>query len=180
MNKANKYLIDDYRKYYPRNPSALRRIKLLLTCDMTRLRWKYVKNMRRCDCREYNSNLINNIKKLFFQMRKNKLGAKLGFEIGSKNIGPGLCLYHNGPIVINGNSVIGRNCSLHGDNCIGNDGYSDSCPTIGNNVKIGVGAKIIGDVKIADNVVIGAGSVVVNSINKNGAVVVGVPGKIIK
>ena len=180
MKKANKCLAEDYRKYFFKKPGILRRIKLLLTCDMTYLRWRYVKNMRRCDCREYNSNPINNIKKLFFQMRKNRLGVKLGFEIGSKNIGSGLCLYHNGPIVINGNSVIGRNCSLHGDNCVGNDGHSDSCPIIGDNVNIGVGAKIIGDIRIADNVIIGAGSVVVKSIDKEGAVVVGVPGEIIK
>ena len=42
---------------------------------------------------------------------------------------------------------------------------------------MGVGAKIIGDVLIADSVVVGAGAVVVHSIKKKGAVVVGIPAK---
>ena len=107
-------------------------------------------------------------------------GLILGYEIFSNNIGGGLCLYHNGPIVINRNSIIGSNCSLHGDNCIGNDGISDDCPVIGDNVEIGVGAKIIGNVRIANNVTVGAGAVVVSDILKENSVVVGVPAKIIK
>lgn len=104
----------------------------------------------------------------------------MGFEITSNNIGKGLTLYHDGPVVINGSSIIGENLCLHGNNCIGNDGITNECPVIGNNVDVGVGAKLIGKVHIADNVRIGAGAVVVESIEKQGAVVVGVPAKIIK
>lgn len=129
---------------------------------------------------KYSSNFLNNIKKIYYDRKRNKLGILLGYEIYSKEIGYGLCLYHNGPIVINKNSIIGNNCSLYGDNCIGNDGISDECPIIGDNVEIGVGAKIIGNIKITNNVIIGAGAVVVNDILEENSVVAGVPAKIIK
>lgn len=66
---------------------------------------------------------------------------------------------------------------MHGDNCIGNRGnfQKDGFPIIGNNVDIGVGAKIIGPVRIADDIRIGANAVVVNSFDEPGITIVGVP-----
>lgn len=64
---------------------------------------------------------------------------------------------------------------MHGDNCIGNNGITDDAPTIGNNVDIGFGAKIIGGIKIADDVKIGAGAIVVKDCLRKGATLVGVP-----
>lgn len=67
-------------------------------------------------------------------------------------------------------------CQLHGNNCIGNNRKEDErSPHIGNNVEIGVGAKIIGDIYVVDNVKIGANAVVVKSCFTNGATLVGVP-----
>lgn len=64
----------------------------------------------------------------------------------------------------------------HGNNCIGNNRKEDErAPHIGNNVEIGVGAKIIGDIYVVDNVKIGANAVVVKSCFTNGATLVGVP-----
>ena len=137
------------------------------------LRWQYIKYMRLA---EYSNGLI----KYIYLRRKNLLGNKLGFEIWCKNIGKGLQLFHNGPIVINKDAVIGNNCSFHGDNCVGNNGFSLDCPVIGNNVNIGVGAKIIGDVVIADGCVIGAGSIVVSSVLEPNSIVVGIPGRAVK
>ena len=51
-------------------------------------------------------------------------------------------------------------------------------PTLGNNVVVGVGAQVIGNIHIGDNTKIGAGSVVVNSVPPN-ATVVGVPGRVV-
>lgn len=58
--------------------------------------------------------------------------------------GEGLIIHHNGNIVVNRSSKVEKNCQLHGDNCIGNVGKSDSltdCLQIGNNVEIGVGQR---------------------------------------
>lgn len=73
---------------------------------------------------------------------------------------------------------MGNNCSLHGDNCIGNDGANDyDCPIIGDNVDIGVSAKIIGGIHIADGVKIGAGAVVVKDCLTPNCTLVGVPAR---
>jgi len=86
-------------------------------------------------------------------------------------------------VFISQNAVIGKNVTIFHQVTIGSIQTEDSkhpgSPTIGNNVIIGVGAKILGGITIGNNVKIGANSVVVKDIPDN-AVVVGVPGKIIK
>lgn len=52
-------------------------------------------------------------------------------------------------------------------------------PTIGNDVMIGAGAKVLGEIRIADGVIIGANSVVIHSVDTIGAVVAGSPAKVI-
>ena len=98
------------------------------------------------------------------------MGVFIGVEIPENVFGEGLIIHHNGSIVVNG--------QLHGDNCIGNVGKSDSltdCPQIGNNVEIGVGAKVLGGIIIADNIKIGANAVVTKSFDEKGITLVGIP-----
>ena len=116
----------------------------------------------------------------YYRRQKNILGSRLGFTIHKHVFGPGLRIWHYGNVVVNAYARVGRNCSLHGDNCIGNNGFGGASPRIGDNVDIGVGAKIIGDITIANNVIIGAGAVVNRSILEENVVVAGVPAKIIK
>ena len=111
---------------------------------------------------------------------KNKLGRKLGIELNEKNIGFGVELYHTFGTVINGDAVIGNNCKFHGNNCIGNNGLTPECPILGDNVRMGNGAKVIGGVRIADDVVIAAGAVVVHSFTKAGVTLAGVPARVVK
>lgn len=118
---------------------------------------------------------------LYYVRRRNNIAYKLSIEISTENIGKGLLLFHSGAIVVNEKAIIGDFCKLHGNNCIGNNGSpGGKCPVIGNNVSIGVGAKVIGDVSIADNIIIGAGAVVVDSFTEAGVVIAGVPAKVIK
>jgi serine O-acetyltransferase len=94
--------------------------------------------------------------------------------------GPGLRIWHFGNITVNAEARVGRNCTLHGDNCIGNNGKDNKCPVIGDNVELGVGAKIIGDVVLGDNIIIGAGAIVNHSFPEGNVVIAGVPAKIVK
>lgn len=116
----------------------------------------------------------------YYRRKKNILGEKLGFTIHKFVFGSGLKIWHYGNIVVNACAKIGKNCTLHGDNCIGNDGFNSASPIIGDNVDIGVGAKIIGNITIANNVIIGAGAVVNKSITEEFVVVAGVPARIVK
>ncbi len=97
-------------------------------------------------------------------------------ELGT-NIGKGLFLAHPISIVISCKSTIGDYVWIYQDVTIGNM-YEQGNPTIGNNVLLFAGAKIIGNVKIGDNAVIGANAVVTHDIPDN-AVAVGVPAKVI-
>ena len=117
--------------------SPLHVAKIALTRDSAWLRWRFVRYMR---LQQYSCGLLN----FYFSLRKNLLGNKLGFEISGDNVGEGVYLIHNGPIVINSAAVLGKGVKLHGDNCIGNDGITDDCPLIGDGVDIGVGAKVLG------------------------------------
>ena len=98
-------------------------------------------------------------------------------------VGSNLKLHHGQGCVINGEVVMGKNCSIRHLTTIGNkqlaDGRYSNSPRIGDNVDVGASAIIIGDITIGDNVVIGAGSVITKSIPAN-SVVVGNPGKILK
>ena len=144
--------------------------------------FQYLKALRKAEYYFNNKskNFYFEIRYLFAERKKNKIGNKLGIEICNNSVEKGLFICHSGSIVINGEARIGRDCILHGDNCIGNDGSNSEAPIIGDNVDIGVGAKIIGDIKIADNIVIGAGAVVVDSCEISESVIVGVPAKRIK
>ena len=132
---------------------------------------------------EYNINTANGSKLkgalgLYYDRRRNVLGTRLGIEIGPNCFGPGLTIFHGGSIIVNPAVRAGNNCRLHGGNCIGNNGKSEAVPRIGNNVDIGYGAVLIGDIEVADNVVIGANAVVNKSVLIPGSVVVGNPGRV--
>ena len=126
------------------------------------------------------SNVLFKIKYFFYVRRRNRFGEKLGLEIDTRNIGKGLVVYHYNN-VINPSAIIGENLHLHGCNVIGNAGNGDlRCPVIGNNVMMGAGAKVIGNVTISDNIKIAAGAVVVNSFTEPGITIGGIPARNLK
>lgn len=137
---------------------------------------------------DYYKNKIDNSRNPFYQLmylfyirKRNVLAEKIGVEASTANIGKGLLIYHSQGTVINGKSIIGEHCSLHGNICIGNGGEADKdTPIIGNNVIIGTGAKILGGVKIADGIKIAAGAVVVHSFEEPGITIAGIPAKKVK
>lgn len=95
-------------------------------------------------------------------------------------VGPGLYIGHFGGIVVNGDTVIGRNCNLSQGVTLGQGsrGANKGCATIGDNVYFGPGAKVVGAVTIGDNVAVGANCVVTKDVPA-GTTVAGVPGRVI-
>ena len=92
-------------------------------------------------------------------------------------IGPGLYLPH-GNVVIDGIVRIGRHCVIAPWVTLGVNG-SVAGPTIGDNVFIGTGAKILGGVHVGDNVRVGANAVVLDDVPA-GSTVVGIPARVVK
>lgn len=122
-------------------------------------------------------NKVKGLLGLYYERRKSLLGIRLGIEIGPNCFGKGLCIYHGGSIIVNAAVRVGENCRLHGGNCIGNNGYDDAAPRLGDNVDIGYGAVLIGDIQIADNTVIGANAVVNRSFTEPESRIAGVPAR---
>ena len=110
-------------------------------------------------------------------------GRRTGIEIhpGAK-IGEGLFIDHGHGVVIGETAVIGDNCTIYHQVTLGGTGHekhSKRHPTIGNNVLIGAGAKILGPVTIGDNAMIGAGSVVLSDVPAN-STFTGVKARLVK
>ncbi|MDD2898194.1 MAG: serine O-acetyltransferase [Desulfuromonadaceae bacterium] len=75
-------------------------------------------------------------------------------------IGNGFRIHHFGGIIFHPTVELGDNCTLYQGVTIGDRGGNGRAATIGNNVLIGAGAKVIGEITIGDNCVIGANAVV--------------------
>lgn len=95
-------------------------------------------------------------------------------------IGPGLYIMHAYGIMV-GPSPIGDNCVLHQNVTIGDRvaAGDNSVPRLGNNVWVGPGATITGDITIGDNVTVSAGTVMSKSV-PDGCLVAGNPGRVIQ
>lgn len=92
-------------------------------------------------------------------------------------IGSGLFIQHGFSTVVSAKSI-GKNCWINQQVTIGFSNATD-CPTLGNNVTVNAGAKVIGNVIVGDNSIIGANAVVVKSVPPN-CTVVGIPAYIVK
>ena len=114
---------------------------------------------------------------LYFRFRLSRYGRKLGFSIPINVLGPGVSLPHRGTLVINPNARIGRNCRIHVCVNIGASGGLKGAPVIGEGVYIAPGAKIFGDITIADGIAIGANAVVKDSFLERNITIAGVPAK---
>ena len=89
-------------------------------------------------------------------------------------IGQGLRIHHFGGIFIHSEAVIGERCTLYHAVTLGDLGGWGGTPTVGNNVLIGAGAKLLGDITVGDHARIGANAVVLQSV-PSGCLAVGVP-----
>lgn len=123
-------------------------------------------------------------KKHYFLARllSQRAARKTGIEIHpGAQIGKGLFIDHGCGVVIGETTVIGDNCTLYQGVTLGGTGKEQGKrhPTLGNNVMVSAGAKVIGSFKIGDNCKIGAGSVVLREVPQ-GSTVVGVPGRVVR
>lgn len=155
-----------------------RKLELMLTADNQYKLFRYLCLLRKTEY-HYNNreNIYHKFSYLIYRRRKNVAGRKLGIEISENSFQEELTIYHSVGIVVNGYARIGKGCKLHGNNCIGNDGKSLDAPIIGERVRLGVGAKVLGNVRIADDVIIAAGAVVIDSCDEKGAMLAGVPAR---
>jgi serine O-acetyltransferase len=119
--------------------------------------------------------LFSLIYRVLYKMVQIVTGIELPCEVP---IGKNFCIEHSGGIVVSGFAKFGDNCRIRNGVVVGLSRVSDPCaPVFGNNVDIGAGAKVLGNIRIGNNVCIGANAVVLQDVPDN-CIAVGVPATI--
>ncbi len=111
-----------------------------------------------------------------------RAARKTGIEIHpGATIGKGLFIDHGTGVVIGETAEIGENCTIYQGVTLGGTGkdHGKRHPTLGNNVMVGAGAKVLGPFKVGDNSRIAAGAVVLSEVPEN-STAVGVPARVVK
>jgi serine O-acetyltransferase len=163
------YLERDLKAYQLEKLSLYNYFRMDCIRFLRRLRKiEYLNNVRR-------GNVLCRLYQLFLEIINHHFAIKLGLSIPKNVFESGLCIVHYGTIVVSPEARIGKNCRIHPSTSIG---YFNGAPVIGNNVYIGPGAKLFGQITIGDNVSIGANAVVNRDVPDN-VTIGGVPAKII-
>ncbi len=174
---------EDLKRFVP-NIDKVGIIKRLFLLYKTRLRFETFSMLYWFRTMQYYNGKRGVVNKLLCLIAKIKSLYKrrqTGIQIPiSANLGGGLLFCHYSCIVFAYDVVIGRNCSIHQGVTIGRvfAGSKAGVPTIGDNVIIFPGAKVVGNIRIGNNVVIGANATVINDVPDN-CVVAGTPAKIV-
>lgn len=125
--------------------------------------------------------LWNNQMKFFGRFVSHLGRFMTGIEIHpGATIGRGFFIDHGMGVVIGETAEIGDNCTLYHGVTLGGTSWAKEKrhPTLGNNVIVGSGAKILGPFTLGDNCKVGSNSVVVKEVPEN-ATVVGIPGRVV-
>ena len=166
------HILEDIRAYKRNDPAARSALEILLlynglhaTIDYRIAHWLHVRGLR------FLARAISQWSKMW-----------TGIEIHpGAHIGRRLVIDHGTGIVIGETAEIGDDCLLYQGVTLGGTGkdVGKRHPTLGNNVMVGSGAKVLGPFKVGDNARIAANSVVLREVPPN-ATVVGVPGRIVR
>lgn len=167
------YLDDDSRNFICHNRDFTMKMKALYLdpiCDQ-RYIWKYIYSLRHLEYHINNNGTLHKIFRIYYLYLLRRYAYKTGFQIPPNVCDAGITIWHWGPIIVNQNVHIGKNVTLYPGVLIGWKSPNLPCPVIGDNVFIGSGVKIIGDLHIGDNVIIGQNCVITKSIEANSVVV---------
>ena len=167
-----KNLINDLDAYLERDPAARSRFEVFcLYSGFKALRayrkanWFYRHNM-----------------KFLARWISQDARRRTGVEIHpGATIGKGLVIDHGMGVVIGETTIIGDNCTIYQNVTLGGTGkdHGKRHPTLGNNVLVGSGAKVLGPFKVGDNARIAAGAVVLSEVPAD-STAVGVPARIVR
>ncbi|OQX53478.1 MAG: serine O-acetyltransferase [Candidatus Omnitrophica bacterium 4484_213] len=167
---ANFLFQNEIKAALERDPAARSRLEVLLT--YSGLHAIILHRLAHCLYKKG----IPFLPRIISQLNRHLTGIEIHPAVQS---GKGFFIDHGMGVVIGETTVIGDNVTLYQGVTLGGTGKEKGKrhPTIGNNVVISAGAKVLGNISIGDNVNIGANAVVIRSVPAN-CTVVGVPGRI--
>ena len=163
-------LRSDLNAYMERDPAARSRFEIFFLYSG----FKAVRAYRRANW-FYRHNM-----KFMARWISQNARRRTGVEIHpGATIGSGLVIDHGMGVVIGETTEIGNDCTIYQNVTLGGTGkdHGKRHPTLGNNVLVGTGAKVLGPFKVGDNARIAAGAVVLSEVPEN-ATAVGVPARI--
>lgn len=163
---------EDIKAFKDRDPAARSGIEIMLLYPG----YKAIRRHRRAHW--FFTHNMKFIARFISQRTVRKTGIEIhpGAQIGRR-----LVIDHGTGIVIGETTIIGDDCLIYQGVTLGGTGKDTGKrhPTIGNNVMISTGAKVLGPFKVGDNSRIAAGAVVLSEVPEN-STVVGVPARVVK
>ena len=171
-------IAEERRLYVPAQPLFMKishQKRYLIWKTLSSFRWaQYWKT-------EMQNNQVGVCRRLFAKLayryyfrQRNIYSERSGVEIASHStMGRRTDIWHGG-VIISGH--LGNDCVIHGNNVIGSKGkHGGAIPVLGDRVDLGVGAVVIGCVRVADGCQIGANAVVNKDFNEPNCLIVGIP-----
>lgn len=163
---------DDIKAVFERDPAAKNILEVLTYAGLHAIIWYRIAHFLHAKLHiPFLPRLISQIARFF-----------TGVEIHpGATIGKGFFIDHGMGVVIGETTIIGDNVTLFQGVSLGGTGKEKGKrhPTLGDNVVVGAGAKVLGNISIGDNVLVGANAVVIRDVPPD-STVVGVPGRITK
>lgn len=134
--------------------------------------WRYQRRLR---VTEFHQNTGHKLRYFLNRCMLYRLQLKYGMKLRPNSCGRGLKIMHAGSILTNGD--IGPDCYLHVNVSIVSGGRDQGTPTVGSGCVIGVGAALVGGVRIGNGVAVGANAVVTRSFEEDNIAIAGVPAR---
>lgn len=167
-----KTIAEDVRAVKERDPAAQSSFVIWLTYPGLHARWSHV-----AEHWLWNHGL-KSLARISSQFTRFMTGVEIhpGAQIGRR-----FFIDHAMGVIIGETTIIGDDCTLYQGVTLGGTGNETGKrhPTLGNNVIVGVGAAVLGNITVGDNSKIGGGAVAVKDVPPN-CTVVGIPGRIVK
>ena len=167
-----KTLKADLESYLEKDPAARNRLEVFFLYSG----YKAVRKYRRAHW--FYQHNMKSIARYLSQRARTKTGIEIH---PAAQIGRGLVVDHGMGVVIGETTIIGDNCVLYQNVTLGGTGKETGKrhPTLGDNVLVGAGAKVLGPFTVGDNARIAAGAVVLSEIPPN-STAVGVPARVVR
>jgi len=160
----------DWKAIFRNDPAARSWLEVLTYAGLHAIIWHRIAHFLWRHGLKFPARLISQI---------NRFMTGIEIHPGAK-IGKGFFIDHGMGVVIGETAEIGENCLLYHGVTLGGVSLEKKKrhPTLGNNVVVGAGAKVLGAITLGDNVQVGANAVVLKDVPPN-SVVVGIPGRVV-